>query len=364
MATGKEKEMMESRVSAAESKQRLHEKVQQPPGSWFARKVKTTWYLFYGLLIMFFRLKFIREMFSRHQRYDPSSEPRRPGEVVVITGGPRGIAYELAKKFLKLDFIVIMGARDVTTSQSRVDQIRQQGVYTGTIHLLPLNLKSLAATKEFADGVLKITSRIDFLINNAGVMMIPYECTEDGYESQFQINYLSHFLLTLLLMPAIKSTSMERDRSCRIINTTSVYNHAGSINFDDLETREVYASPKSYYDSKLCQVMFTKQLEKRLREEKANIHTYAVHPGAIPTDLWSEAGGFHSITSCFFRPFLPDVEDGADAIVYATLSSKLESKGGAYLERLRITNASSRANNVYNQEVLWSRSEFFCQALV
>ncbi|ODM97603.1 Retinol dehydrogenase 12 [Orchesella cincta] len=311
-SNGKNKEM-ESKISASESKQRLHEKIQRPPGSWLARKVKTIWYMFYGLLVLTLRLKFFREVFSRHQRYDPSSEPRRPGEVVVITGGPRGIAYELAKKFLKMDFIVIMGVRDVTASQTRVDQIRQQGVFTGTIHLLPLNLKSLAATKEFADGVLKITNRIDFLINNAGVMMTPYECTEDGYESNF---------------------------------------------------KEVYASPKSYFDSKLCIVMFTKQLEKRLQEEKANIHTYSVHPGAIPTDLWSEAGGFHSFVSCFLKPLLPDMEDGADAIIYAALSSKLESKGGSYLERLRLTNVSSRANNVYNQEVLWSRSEFFCQALV
>lgn len=198
----------------------------------------------------------------------------RPGEVVVITGGPRGISYELAKKFLQLDFIVIMGARDVKASQVRVDQMREQGVINGKIHLLPLNLKSLAATKEFAIKVLELTSRIDILINNgkaynkklyinrftvnccschssqyllyftnkwsiAGIMMTPYECTVDGYESQFQVNYLSHYLLTTLLLPTIKQTALDRsdESGCRIINTTSTYHLAGSLDFDDLETR-------------------------------------------------------------------------------------------------------------------------------
>ncbi|ODM91397.1 Short-chain dehydrogenase TIC 32, chloroplastic [Orchesella cincta] len=255
-----------------------------------------------------------------------------------------------------------MGVRDITSSQARVDHIREQGISTGIIHLLPLNLKSLTATKEFADGVKKITNRIDLLINNAGIMMTPFECTEDGFESHFQVNYLSHFLLTLLLLPVLKRTGMEWDRSSRIINTTSAYHHAGSIDFRDLEMRSIYAPPKCYFDSKLCQILFTKQLEKILQQDNAKVHAYAVHPGAIPTELWSQAGGIHKCISCVLKYLLPDAEGGADAIIHAALSNKLENKSGAYLERFKIADTSCEANSVCDQVLLWDRSTYLCKA--
>ncbi|ODM93157.1 Short-chain dehydrogenase TIC 32, chloroplastic [Orchesella cincta] len=257
-----------------------------------------------------------------------------------------------------------MGVRDVPSSQARVDHIREHGISTGIIHLLPLNLKSLTATKEFAERVKKITNRIDLLINNAGIMMTPFECTEDGFESHFQINYLGHFLITLLLLPVLKRTGMEMGRSSRIINTSSAYHHAGSIDFQDLEMRSIHAPSKCYFDSKLCQILFTKQLEKRLQQENAQVHTYAVHPGAIPTELWSLAGGIHGLTSCVLKYLLPDAEGGADAIIHAALSSELENNGGAYLERFKIADTSSKANIVCDQILLWDRSTDLCSKYI
>lgn len=142
-----------------------------------------------------------------------------------------------------------------------------------------LDLSSLASVREFAQSILDEGIPVDILINNAGIMRCPYWKTEDGYEMQFGINHLGHFLLTNLLLERMKQSP-----SARIVNVSSkAYLWCEGIKFDDINSEKSYDSRKAYGHSKLANVLFTKALAERL--QGTSVTTYVLHPGVIMTDL-------------------------------------------------------------------------------
>ena len=169
-------------------------------------------------------------------------------------------------------FQVIIACRDIIKGEKAKQELISQ-VKHAKILVKKLDLTSIESIKKFAQEVNLQFESIDILINNAGVMMCPKELTTDGFEVQFQSNYLGHFLLTLLLIDKMKKSKYQP----RIINVSSIAHLGGIINFDDLNCDRNYCPKKAYHQSKLAQILFTKELANQLKDSK--IKTYSLHPG-------------------------------------------------------------------------------------
>lgn len=132
--------------------------------------------------------------------------------------------------------ILISGCRRPSAGEATVEAIRNQGIHAGSAEALPLDLNSLSSVRQFAETILNKNIPIHRLINNAGVMFAPFQLTTDGYECQFQTNYLSHFLLTTLLQPALNLGGKPSSPS-RVINVSSVAQYGGHVDFDNIDMK-------------------------------------------------------------------------------------------------------------------------------
>uniref|UniRef100_A0A0K2VI86 Retinol dehydrogenase 12like [Bombus terrestris] n=1 Tax=Lepeophtheirus salmonis TaxID=72036 RepID=A0A0K2VI86_LEPSM len=281
-------------------------------------------------------------VFNTHkalEKFDPN-----PQKIVVITGGSRGLGLSVIKHFIKLEYFVILGCRKIEEAKKRLEELEND---SAKYLILPLDLQSLESVKSFAEDVRTKASEIEILINNAGIMFTPREETKDGFESQFQTNYLSHFLLTSLLFDKIQK---------RIVNVSSCAHCMAylSTNWEDLQKKNFYTPQGSYATSKAAQVLFTKYLQSKIDgspKYKGNISVFAVHPGMIFTDLYVNT------PSLLFKPIsgilMKTPEQGAESILHGALSSELDNQGGAYTENSMVTEPAAFSSNLSNQKILW-----------
>jgi retinol dehydrogenase-13 len=208
-----------------------------------------------------------------------TSQARLDGKTVIITGANSGIGLETAVDIAKRNARVILACRSVERGEAALADVKKRSGNNNVV-FVQLDLGSLASVRAFAAKILEDEPRIDILINNAGVMMVPKRTlTSDGFEMQFGVNHLSHFLLTNLLLDRIKETP-----SARIVNlSSSVQGYAGKFEFDNLNSERSYGPVTAYCASKLANILFTRSLAKRL--ESTGVTTNAVDPGAIRTGL-------------------------------------------------------------------------------
>ena len=206
------------------------------------------------------------------------SKRRLEGKTAIVTGANTGIGKETAIDLAKRGARVIVACRDPKRGADAVRDIKGASKSDEVI-MKRLDLASLASVRQFSEEILQEESRIDILINNAGVMLTPYCLTEDGFEMQFGTNHLGHFLLTNLLLDRIKESAPSR-----IVNVSSTANYRGSLDFDNMMWANGGYTPwRSYDRSKLANVMFSRELAKRL--EGTGVSTYSLHPGIINTEL-------------------------------------------------------------------------------
>jgi NADP-dependent 3-hydroxy acid dehydrogenase YdfG len=188
------------------------------------------------------------QVFDRHRRL-PNLDSER-GKTIVITGGSRGIGYEAVKTFLRLGCTVIVGCRNVEQAKELLASEPNKAL----ARVLPLDLMSLSSVREFATDVLATTPAINVLVNNAGIMFGARRETAEGFESQLATNYLGHWLLGHLLMPALERGAGS-DVPARIVNVTSCAHYLGSwLDWDDLHGKKVYSPEQAYGNSKAAQV--------------------------------------------------------------------------------------------------------------
>ena len=206
------------------------------------------------------------------------SEAKLDGKTVIITGGNTGIGKETAIDLAKRNARVILACRsEEKGKKAEVDVRRESG--NSDVHFHQLDLSSFESIRKFAKEVLEEESSVDILINNAAVMMCPYMKTVDGFETQFGVNHLGHFLLTNLLLDRIKQAP-----EGRIVNVSSVaHTFCGPLNLDTINSEDKYSAINAYNQSKLANVLFTRELAKRL--EGTNVITTSLHPGAVDTEL-------------------------------------------------------------------------------
>ena len=202
-----------------------------------------------------------------------SDLPSFAGRTVIVTGANSGLGLVTARELARVGAKTILAVRNTTKGDAAAASM------TGEVEVRKLDLQDLASVRAFADGV----DAVDVLINNAGIMAVPYAQTVDGFESQIGTNHLGHFALTNLLLPKVTD---------RVVTVASQMHLMGRINLNDLnwKSRPYFAWP-AYGQSKLANLLFTKELQRRLNAAGSKVKALAAHPGYSATELQSHSEG-------------------------------------------------------------------------
>jgi NAD(P)-dependent dehydrogenase (short-subunit alcohol dehydrogenase family) len=197
-----------------------------------------------------------------------------------VTGANAGLGLATAGVLAARGATVVLACRDIVKAERGADQIRTEAG-RANVHVVRLDLSSLASVREAADEVRSDYPRLDLLINNAGVMAVPYQRTEDGFELTLATNHLGHFALTGLLLDRLLATA-----GSRIVTISSIAHRRGVMHFGDLQSEHRYRPADAYGQSKLANLLFTYELQARLEAAGAGTIALAAHPGNARTDLW------------------------------------------------------------------------------
>jgi len=214
------------------------------------------------------------------QKWDTKDIPDQKGRVVIVTGSSSGIGLEAARVLASKNATVIIAVRNPEKGNSAVNKIKRQHKNVN-VEFMGLDLADLDSVRLFTKIFKEKFNKLDLLINNAGVMIPPYGKTKDGFELQFGTNHLGHFALTGLLIELLKNT-----KNSRIVNVSSAAHKYGNLNFADLNwEKRKYKTWRAYGDSKISNLYFTYELQRRLADSKSTVKVTAAHPGWTATDL-------------------------------------------------------------------------------
>jgi len=254
--------------------------------------------------------------------------------VFLVTGANSGIGKATALGLAQLGGTVVMACRNATRGDAvRQDVIRESG--NSRVFLEVVDLASEASTRSLAEEFQRKYPRLDALINNAGVYTSHREITPDGLERQFEVNYLSGFLLTHLLLDLLKKSAPSR-----IVNVSSSAHGPAAIHFDDLQGERRYSGYRAYGQSKLAQILFTRELARHF--EGTGVTVNACHPGVIRTNLG--IGGV-SVVVRFVRMFFKGPAKGAETPIYLATSPDVEGVTGKYFANKRVRTPSLAAQD-------------------
>ena len=253
------------------------------------------------------------------QKWTTANIPNLSGKHALITGANSGIGYETALALAAKGAEVIMACRNPQKAQAAFEKIKAEVPHAKLV-LMQLDLGSLASVRSFAEQVHTKYERIDLLINNAGVMALPYGKTIDGFETQFGTNHLGHFALTALLLDLVLAAE-----NSRIVNVSSQMHQMGRINFDDLQGEKSYSTWAAYGQSKIANLYFTYELQRKLKAAGKATISAASHPGYAATNLQG-----NSSTFSFLNTFMAQsAAMGALPTLYAAISPEV--KGADYI---------------------------------
>jgi len=271
---------------------------------------------------------------------------RRP--ICLITGGTEGVGRATAVELAKRGFRVILAARDAAKAEAVKREIVRLGASAGVDHI-PVDLTSLRQIRALAEDFKQRYPRLDVLINNAGVFLRKRTETEDGFETTYQVNYLSHFLLTNLLRD-----ELEKSEQGRVINLTSSVYAVGKFDPANLQSEKKFSVLGTYSSSKLLMLMFTRELARRLAGTRVTAN--AVHPGIVRTRMMLRAPGALRFISYLSLPFSISTESGARTSIYLASSPEVATVSGQYFTRAKGTEAISAFDTVENRVRLWDLS--------
>ncbi|RXN17590.1 retinol dehydrogenase 14-like protein [Labeo rohita] len=276
------------------------------------------------------------------------------GKTIIVTGANSGIGKATATELLRRQGRVIMACRDRERAEKAAQEIQQEaGPDQGELVIRLLDLASLKSVRSFCEEIIKEESRIDILINNAGIYQCPYTKSEDGFEMQFTVNHLGHFLLTNLLLDLLK-----RSAPSRIIVVSSKLYKYGEINFDDLNSEQSYDKAFAYARSKLANLLFTLELSHQLEETGVTVN--ALTPGIVRTNL-----GRHVHIPLLVKPllnlasraFFKSPEEGAQTSIYLACSPDVEGVQGKCFANCHEEKLLAKATDEEVAKKLWDISE-------
>jgi NAD(P)-dependent dehydrogenase (short-subunit alcohol dehydrogenase family) len=219
--------------------------------------------------------------------------PDQSGRAAVVTGANSGIGYETARALAAKGARVVLACR--SEARGRDAEARLRAAVPGAdARFEALDLGSLASVRAFAEKLRAAEPRLDLLVNNAGVMMTPYGRTADGFELQLGTNHLGHFALTGLLLDPLRATPR-----ARVVNVSSAVHFVGRIDFDDLDGERSYGRTRAYAQSKLANLLFTLELQRRFEAAGADALAAAAHPGSTRTGLQQHAPLMRALVALF-----------------------------------------------------------------
>lgn len=270
------------------------------------------------------------------------------GKVVVITGGTSGIGAVAAEKLAAMGARIVLVARSRSRAEATLGRLRQiapaqpHGAYYG-------DLSRLSELRRVGAEIAAAEPRIDVLLNNAGAMFGRRQITEDGLELTFATNHLSYFVLTHLLRERLLAAA-----PARVVNTSSHAHYRGTIDFKDLRSERDYSGFSVYSRSKLCNVLFTRALAKRLAGTGVTANSF--HPGFVRTRFGDESGGGMARALQFFKLFAISEEKGADTMIYLASAEQVAQSSGLYFYKRKPMEPSKLAQDDALAERLWNET--------
>jgi NAD(P)-dependent dehydrogenase (short-subunit alcohol dehydrogenase family) len=264
---------------------------------------------------------------------------------ILVTGATDGLGRRVAQELAAKGATVLLHGRSPERLEATLEELRSQ---TGSekVNSYLADLFSLAAVRHLAERIFSEHDRLDVLVNNAGLISPERGESEEGYELTFAVNYLSHFLLTRLLLPLLKDSA-----PARIVNVASA--GQSPLDFSNLMLERGYDAMKAYSQSKLAQVMFTFELAEHLRDTGVTVN--ALHPASLmDTKMVQSTFGYTMST----------VEEGTQAVVRLAVSPKVEGVTGRYFDGRRQARANRQAYDPRVRNRLWALSEQLCGRLL
>jgi NAD(P)-dependent dehydrogenase (short-subunit alcohol dehydrogenase family) len=270
------------------------------------------------------------------------------GRTCVVTGASSGIGKVSAERLASMGASVVMVCRNRGRGERAKAEV---DVRSGSrsVELMLADLASLDSVRAFARQFEESHGSLHVLLNNAGVVRLRRSLTADGFETTFQVNYLSPFLLTNLLLPLLK-----RSAPSRIVNVSSASHYGSRIDLSDLQLERGYGVMRAYSQSKLALVLFTYELARRL--EGTGVTANCLHPGAVATNIWGNALGPASFLGKVTRLFLLSPEKGAKTQVYLASSPEVQTVSGEYFEPGGRKKSSTESYDQALAERLWDAS--------
>jgi NAD(P)-dependent dehydrogenase (short-subunit alcohol dehydrogenase family) len=313
--------------------------------------------------VIFVDVKISNNTKNMNQNWTISNIPDLSGKTIIVTGANSGLGLHAVKALAQKNAQVIMACRNIEKGEQAKTNLSKE-ISVVNIHVRSLDLMDLKSVKSFADKFIQENTRLDVLINNAGIMMTPYTLTKDGFESQLGTNHLGHFALTGHLLELLKSTPKSR-----VVNVSSIAHKNGKIYFDNLlfAHGKAYSPFKAYAQSKLANLLFTHGLQTYFEKNKIDCMALTAHPGVSDTNLFNSSAWVKFIKPLFaglFQPAemgaLPELraatDPGALPLDYYGPNSKTEMKG--YPVKVKATKAACDAENA---QKLWKMSEELTQ---
>jgi NAD(P)-dependent dehydrogenase (short-subunit alcohol dehydrogenase family) len=273
-------------------------------------------------------------------------------KVVVVTGSNIGIGLETAVGVAAQGATTVLACRNPDKAEAAAKEVTRR-TWNDDVHVVSLDLSDLASVATAADDILTRWPRLDVLVNNAGGTWSGRQATAQGFEYTFGVNHLGHFYLTNLLLPRLKNSA-----PARIINLTSVGHHFArkGMRFDDLQSERGYDAMEAYCRSKLANVLFTRELAKRIGDRAVTVN--AVHPGPVRSGFGMDGDltGFMGFGMKLVRPFEISAKRGAKTSVHLATSPAVTGKTGMYWVRSKPGHMSRRARNDDAASRLWTES--------
>lgn len=271
------------------------------------------------------------------------------GKRVVLTGASRGIGRETALALARRGANLTLVVRDAERGKAVAGEVSALGA-GGDVEVFIADLSSMADVRRVGAEILAKHDVIDVLVNNAGAILMERQVTKDGFEATFATNHLAYFVLTNVLLEALKKAP-----AGRIVNVASDAHHRGSLDFDDLMADERYAGWRAYSTSKLANILFTTELARRL--EGTSVTTNSLHPGVIASGFARNNKGLVGFLAKVAAPFLMSSEDGAKTTIFLAGDPSVSGVSGKYFAKSRVTKPSREARNAAIAKRLWDVSE-------
>ncbi len=270
------------------------------------------------------------------------------GQVCIITGGSSGIGQATALGLARTGATIGLVCRNRERAEATCSAIRST-TGNNAVEFALADLSSQAEIHRLAQELLVGYPQIHVLVNNAGVINRRRTTTVDGIETVFAVNHLAYFLLTHLLLERLTNSG-----SARIVNVASAAHHWGSLDFDDLQNARTYRAMRVYGQSKLCNILFTRELARRIAG--VGVTATCVHPGGVATSLGWNNGWWAVLIANALRPFFRTPEQGADTVVYLATSPEVEGVNGKYFYDRRELQPSPAAQDDETAKRLWQIS--------